>query len=98
MLGGFIRSDDSKSKGGVPFLKDIPLIGLLFRSSSSDRRKNELVILIRPTVLPTPSDAVLAAREDKIQMPGIMRAEREYESDRLRQVDSERKKLLQQSW
>ena len=40
-------------------LKDIPLIGFLFRSTSTKQVRNELIVLIRPTVLPTPEVAAL---------------------------------------
>ena len=34
-----------------PILGDMPLIGQLFRQSSSSREKNELVIIVTPTIL-----------------------------------------------
>jgi general secretion pathway protein D len=77
ILGGLIENDDSKSSSGVPILKDIPLLGVLFRSSTSQNTHNELIVLIRPTVLPTPEVAALAAQAEKDKMPGIRGAEKE---------------------
>ena len=47
ILGGFIRSAKSKSRSGVPVLKDIPLLGALFRNSSSSNERRELLVLMR---------------------------------------------------
>jgi len=65
----------------VPFLKDIPLLGYLFRSTSHDETRNELIVLLRPTVLPTPEVAALAARSERAKMPGVTAFEREIQSE-----------------
>jgi general secretion pathway protein D len=54
MLGGLIETDKNSNNSGIPLLKDIPLLGYLFRSSSKDETRSELIVLLRPTVLPTP--------------------------------------------
>ena len=36
---------------GVPYLKDIPFFGKVFRQTRQKTTKNELVILLRPTLL-----------------------------------------------
>jgi general secretion pathway protein D len=79
ILGGFIRTSKSKSKSGVPLLKDIPLLGALFRSSTDNSERRELIVMMRPTVLPSPQDAALAASYEKERLPGVQRAEREFE-------------------
>lgn len=65
MLGGLIRTKRTKSVSGVPGLKDIPLLGALFRSTSENPTRVELIVLIRPTVLPTPQSASLAAQAER---------------------------------
>ena len=75
LLGGFIRNSEAKSKSGVPYLKDIPLLGALFSSVDSTKSRKELIVLMRPTVLKTPELAALHVAEQKHQMPGVMAAE-----------------------
>lgn len=82
ILGGFISSTKSKGKSGVPFLKDIPGLGYLFRSTSDSTKRVELIALIRPTVLPTPEAAALVATRERDRMPGVKAAQAEYEIDR----------------
>jgi general secretion pathway protein D len=77
-LGGFIRSSKEKTRSGVPGLKDIPLLGYLFRSSSTKGDRSELVVLLRPTVLNSPADAAKALEAEKEQLPGVRLAEREF--------------------
>ena len=51
VLGGLIRDDVTSTMRKVPGLGSIPLIGRIFRSSSTTTRKNHLLIFIRPTVI-----------------------------------------------
>ncbi|MGC9036111.1 MAG: secretin N-terminal domain-containing protein [Verrucomicrobiia bacterium] len=88
ILGGFITSDITKSSSGVPVLKDIPLLGALFKNSSSKKNRNELIVLIRPTVLPTPELAAKATEDERNLLPGVKRAEQEEEE--LRRMESEK--------
>ncbi len=58
LLGGLMEMDKTRKPSGVPLLKNIPLLGPLFRSSSAHMERNELIVLIRPTVMPaSASDA-----------------------------------------
>ncbi len=84
ILGGLIETDKTDSNSGVPFLKDLPLLGVLFRSSQQDETRSELIVLIRPTVLPTPEVAALAATADRRNMPGIRQAEQEFQMEEIR--------------
>ena len=77
MLGGFIRNSDTRSKSGVPFLKDIPLLGYLFRSTSKSAERKELIVLMRPTVLRTPELAAAHVELEKQRLPGVRAAEAE---------------------
>jgi general secretion pathway protein D len=91
MLGGLIETDKNSSNSGVPFLKDIPLLGYLFRSSEKDETRSELIVLIRPTVLPTPEVAALTARAEKDKLPEVRRMEHEVQSEEnARQLKMER--------
>jgi len=88
LLGGYISESKSKNKSGVPVLKDIPLLGALFRSKSTDSSRSELVILLHVTVLRSPADAGIQAEREK--PASIRAAEREFEDDEL-----EREKKLE---
>lgn len=50
-LGGLISNEERDSVSGVPVLMDIPLIGGLFRSTSTQTTKKELKVVIKTTVI-----------------------------------------------
>jgi len=50
-LGGLIRESKSRTRGGVPLLTKIPLAGSLFGSTSNNKRRTELIVLITPRVI-----------------------------------------------
>jgi general secretion pathway protein D len=93
VLGGFIRSSGQDSKSGMPILKDIPLIGKLFTNSSKNKSRNELLVLMRPTVLRTPELAAAHTSVEKSRLPGIRHAEAENEAEETKRVKSAEGKL-----
>lgn len=57
VLGGLIQEDVQTSKDGIPGLRDIPMIGGLFGSESTSRRRTNLMVFLRPTVVSTADQA-----------------------------------------
>jgi len=57
VLGGLIKENNDYLRFGVPLLHEIPLIGPLFGSTTRNKDKNELVILITPRVINSRQDA-----------------------------------------
>ena len=84
VLGGFVRNTKGASKSGVPFLMDIPLLGSLFRSTTSSEKRRELLVLIRPTVLATPEIAALQSQIERNRLPGIRQAESEFNESQVK--------------
>lgn len=56
-LGGMIRQSDTRSNSGVPLLKDVPLVGNLFSSTSNQGARTELLIFLRPRIVPNAAAA-----------------------------------------
>jgi len=50
LIGGLLQEEERKEEGGVPVLKDLPLIGALFRSSETRRTERVLLVMLTPTV------------------------------------------------
>jgi type II secretory pathway component GspD/PulD (secretin) len=51
VIGGLINEFSTSTRSKLPILGDIPLLGHLFRHTSSHRVKTEVVIIITPHVL-----------------------------------------------
>ena len=97
MLGGFVESDKSTAKSGVPWLQDIPLIGNLFSQRNDSKTRDETVVLIRPTVLRTPEIAAAQAIKEEQRLPGIAHAEADDDADAQKQIDAEQKAELRKA-
>jgi type IV pilus secretin PilQ/predicted competence protein len=50
VIGGLIRESDMKTEYKVPLLGDIPLLGFLFKSHSTEKTRSELTIFITAKV------------------------------------------------
>lgn len=50
-IGGLMLQETRDERNGVPVLSDVPVLGGLFRQTSTTTRKRELVILIKPSVI-----------------------------------------------
>ncbi|MEE8360011.1 MAG: secretin N-terminal domain-containing protein, partial [Candidatus Omnitrophota bacterium] len=51
VIGGLRKDEKTKAESGVPFLKDLPLIGKLFKASLEGTDRVELIILITPYIV-----------------------------------------------
>jgi len=51
LMGGLISQTDSKTSSGIPFISTIPLMGNLFKSTTDDTERRELVVMIQPSVV-----------------------------------------------
>lgn len=92
MLGGFIKDSRVKSDSGVPFLKDIPGLGILFRSKNHDNERTELILLIKAKVLKTPEEAAILADRERGSLPGVREAEEEFEKSDAKRMKKYKKK------
>jgi type IV pilus assembly protein PilQ len=51
VIGGLYNSTETQTEDGTPGLKNIPVLGWLFKSQSKDRSKNELIFFLTPRIL-----------------------------------------------
>jgi len=61
-LGGLIQESETMAHTGIPILSKIPILGYLFRSTSTRDSKTELVILITPHVITSLEDGDTVTR------------------------------------
>ena len=50
-IGGLMKQSDSRNRGQVPGLGNLPIIGHAFKNTTRSGLKSELVILLKPTVI-----------------------------------------------
>lgn len=54
VLAGLIRNDRIKSKKGIPFLMDLPLVGPLFTNTRDDQKSTDLLLTMTPQIVRAP--------------------------------------------
>jgi hypothetical protein len=57
VIGGLITKSTQTLDRRVPWLADVPLLGTLFRYSSHNKKRSELLIILTPHVIRSPEDA-----------------------------------------
>ena len=62
VIGGLIQEVDSISANKIPWLGDIPYLGLLFQNRRETKKRTEIIVTLRPHVLPY--EPHLQARND----------------------------------
>lgn len=71
VLGGLIRDRTATENRGIPFFKDIPVLGYLFGAKVRTVNKTELMILITPRVIGTALDAARITEEMRRVTPEL---------------------------
>lgn len=51
VIGGFEKNDYKSTKSKVPLLGDLPIIGTLFRGSSSEKVRSNLMLFLTPKII-----------------------------------------------
>jgi general secretion pathway protein D len=63
VIGGLVDRQHEKSRSGIPFLKDIPLLGFLFGNTRTNTVNSELFLFLTPYVVANDEDADRVRRE-----------------------------------
>lgn len=58
IIGGMLRDSETKQVQKIPVLGDLPYIGAIFRSTSTEKTKEEMIIMITPKIITDNEDAI----------------------------------------
>lgn len=58
VIGGMIQETEAKTVTKIPFLGDLPVVGMFFRSTGTTKKKEEMVIMLTPQIVVDTEDAV----------------------------------------
>jgi type IV pilus assembly protein PilQ len=59
IIGGLINTRTENSHNGIPFISNMPLIGNLFKSTTSANNKTERVVMLTPRIVSPSGDEVI---------------------------------------
>lgn len=84
-IGGIIADNRSRSRTGIPYLMDIPVLGRFFGTTSESTARTELIMLITPNVIRSRGEGQVVTEELKSKLSTVrtelerIRRERERE-------------------
>ncbi len=82
VIGGLISNTKSSSDSKVPLLGDIPLLGMLFKSSAKSDTKTELLMFLTPHIVKSPTMLAAMAVNETGQASAITNSVSELELNR----------------
>lgn len=88
VIGGLLADSKNTSEGGVPFLKDIPLLGWAFKSANDQISKTNLLIFITPRIIQDQFDMRDLTKEHRDVLENDIK-KRDIEPNRLEQLHSD---------
>ncbi len=63
VIGGIIMNTKDNSRGGVPILKDLPILGNIFQSRSDLDSRQELMVFLTPTIINMGNNEIVNSSE-----------------------------------
>ena len=91
VIGGLLLDAKSKGREGVPFFKDIPLLGLLFSRDTKSKSKIDLLIFITAYVLDENSNEIKG--RDKTRLEHARSLEKQSEIEAIKSLPPKRKEV-----
>lgn len=64
ILGGLITKQDAKQENGIPYMKDIPYVGALFRYRTHSVQRREIIIIMTPHIVRSEYDQARLMAEE----------------------------------
>ena len=74
IMGGMIKNDSLDSNSGIPFLKDIPYLGVIFRNNRKSNTRSELLVLLTVNVVDNKNPQEELVRRYKASLEEIEKA------------------------
>jgi cell division septation protein DedD len=99
-IGGMIADSRRSDRSGIPYLMDIPVVGRLFRNTTDDTRRTELIMLVTPHVIRNRSEGTAVTEEFKSRLSTLrndlerMRLDRERDLEKMKREWQEQQKPM----
>jgi type II secretory pathway component GspD/PulD (secretin) len=68
VLGGMISKQDTRNETGIPFFKDIPYLGALFRYRQQSVIRQEMLVIMTPHIIRSEADQARILAEEAVRM------------------------------
>ena len=81
VIGGLIASREEDTISKIPFLGDIPLLGYLFKTKSTNHSKTNLLIILTPRIIKDAVDMVAVTEKQKCVFEGTVPGDKKIDLD-----------------
>jgi general secretion pathway protein D len=95
-IAGLIRDSNGFTRGGVPFLSELPILGSLFGRTAKTSARSELIILITPHVIRTPEKFQEMTQELKDSLRHVRKLVDEKEKEHMEDMEDAREDRYKQ--
>lgn len=89
-IGGIIADNRSRSRSGIPYLMDVPVIGRFFGTTSETTDRTELVMLITPHVIRSRGEGQIVTEEFKSKLSTVRNELERLRRDRERELEKQK--------
>ncbi len=86
VIGGIITDNKNRTRSGIPYLMDIPVIGRFFETTRDDSERTELIMLITPHVIRNRDESTTVSQDFKNKLSVL--------KNELERMERDRAKLL----
>lgn len=66
-IGGLLKNNMSSGESGIPFLEDIPLLGLLFSTTNQFSENLETIVMLRPQIIRPQNLSLITEPKEKTE-------------------------------
>lgn len=82
VIGGLIQTRDEDNISKIPVLGDIPLLGYLFKTKTTQRTKTNLMIMLTPKIIRNAQDMADVSKQQRNKFEGAVSADKKIDLER----------------
>jgi len=96
VIGGLIGERKSKTRSGIPYLMNLPVVGRFFGTTTDESRRTELIMLITPHVIRNREESQIVTEEFKNKISSIRNELERIRRDQERDVEKLKSQMREQ--
>jgi len=95
VIGGLIGERKSKTRSGIPYLMNLPVVGRFFGTTTDESRRTELIMLITPHVIRNREESQIVTEEFKSKLSAVrnelekLRRDQDMEMEKMKRLRRE---------
>jgi len=96
VIGGLIGERKSKTRSGIPYLMNLPVVGRFFGTTTDESRRTELIMLITPHVIRNREESQIVTEEFKNKISSIRNELERVRRDQERDLEKLKSQMREQ--